>query len=67
MIVNGDDVILENEKKLFSIIIYLYNCDIHFEEAKKIIPDMPDYCRKEYNDFYKSIYDAIKNKFTNEI
>ena len=33
MIVNGDDVILENEKKLFSIIIYLYNCDIHFEEA----------------------------------
>ena len=37
-----------------------------FDELKKIIPDMPDYCRKEYNDFYKSIYDAIKNKFTNE-
>jgi hypothetical protein len=37
-----------------------------FDKVKEIMPEMPDYCRMEYNNFCKSIYDAIKNKFTNE-
>ena len=41
MIVNGDDVILENEKKLFSIIIYLYKLfpKINWELRMHLIED----------------------------
>lgn len=33
MIINEDSGVLENRDRLFSIIIYLYNCDVHIEEA----------------------------------
>ena len=33
MILNEEDVTFKLERKLFSIIIYLYNCNLHIEEA----------------------------------